>query len=104
MRAILLFALPVALALIGAPTAFSDGPTPPAAPAAPGTNDSPYIDWQPTLVGTFERAKKENKPILIAVNAERVDGKDRIEPAGKELRENTYHDAGVVKKSRDFVC
>jgi hypothetical protein len=51
----------------------------------------------------FDLAKKEGKPVMICVNAERVDGGKR-EPAGKELREHTYLDPQVVAKSRKFVC
>ena len=86
-----------AAVLVGSASARADGPGP--APAA-----SPSIDWQPSVVGAFASAKKEGKPVFIAINAEHVDGKSRVEPAARELRENTYHDAAVVAKSRQFAC
>ena len=88
----------VATVFVGGRFARADAPPP--APAAAAT-----IDWQPTVVGAFESAKKQSKPLFIAINAEHVDGKyGREEPAGKELREHTYHDPAVVAKSRQFVC
>lgn len=87
----------IAGALLGGVCVRADGP--PAVPPAPS-----YIDWQPTVVGAFDAAKKERKPLFIAINAEHVDGKyGRVEPAGKELRENTYRDPAIVAKSRQFI-
>lgn len=83
--------------LLGLPPALADGPLPTPAPAE-------YIAWVPTVGEALEIAKKDGKPVMIAINAERVDAKTRIEPAAKELRENTYRDASVVAKSRQFVC
>jgi hypothetical protein len=82
----------------GGHTVRADG-VPPAGDEA----DGKYIAWIPDFAELFERAKKEKKPVMIAVNAERVDGGKR-EPAGKELRERTYLDPTVVAKSRKFVC
>jgi hypothetical protein len=95
----------LAAALAGRVPARADGPAPAPVPGAtPSPLSSTDIDWQPALVGAFASAKKESRPLFIAINAERVDGKSRVEPAAKELRENTYHDPAVVKKSREFVC
>ncbi len=87
-----------ATVLAGPRPSHADGP--PTAPQVPS-----YVDWQPTVVGAFDAAKKEKKPLFIAINAEHVDGKyGREEPAGKELREHTYRAPTVVAKSRLFVC
>ncbi len=91
--------LGLALSLAGGRAARGDGPPPTPAPAL-----SPYVDWQPGLIGALEAAKKEGKPLFLAINAEHVLGKSRVEPAGKELREHTYLDPAVVAKSRGFVC
>jgi hypothetical protein len=93
-----------ALALATMMTALSGGVSARADGPAPAPEPSRYVDWQPTLVGAVEKAKKESKPLFIAINAERVDGKSRIEPAARELREHTYLDPAVVAKSRLFVC
>lgn len=74
--------------------------------AALGAADEPApteIAWQQGVTGGFELARKEGKPLFIAINAAFVDG-GRAEPAGKELRENTYRAAAVVAKSAQFVC
>jgi hypothetical protein len=99
-----LAAIVLATALGSGRAARADGPAPSPAPAPSSSPASPYVDWQPSLVSGFEAAKKQNRPIFIAINAEHVDGKSRFEPAAKELRENTYLDPAVVKKSREFVC
>jgi hypothetical protein len=101
MRRLAGFSTAIAITLSCGAVARADGPTPAPVPAV---DPSPYIDWQPTLVSGFEAAKKLGKPLFIAINAEKVDGKNQIEPAAKELRENTYHDSAVVGKSREFVC
>ena len=84
----------IAAALAGGGAARADGPAPATA----------TIDWQESVVGAFATAKKEGKPLFIAINAEHVLGKSEAEPAAKELRENTYRDPAVVAKSRQFVC
>lgn len=61
------------------------------------------ITWIKSLARAFEEAKKDDKPLMICINSERVDG-GRVESAAKELRENTYRDPRVVTKSRAFVC
>ena len=99
MRRVTLALTLVATVSLGALPARGGGPPPSPAPAP-----SPYIDWQPSVLGAFETAKKEGKPLFLAINAAHVDGKARVEPAGKELREHTYLDAAVVAKSRAFVC
>ena len=91
----------VALTLVGAGPVHADGPP---APPAPPASASPYVDWQPGLIAAFDLAKKEGKPLFLAINAEHVLGRSRVEPAGKELREHTYLDPAVVAKSRAFVC
>src|SRR5262245_29022618 len=60
------------------------------------------ITWVKTLKPAFEQAEKEQKPLMICINSERVDG-GRVESAAKELRENTYRDPRVVTRSRQFV-
>ena len=92
-------ALASLMAALAGPRATTAAP-PSAAPAAPS-----YVDWQPTVVGAFDAAKKAKRPLFIAINAEHVDGKyGREEPAGKELREHTYRAPAVVERSRQFVC
>ncbi len=88
--------LVVALAAAGA---LADG-TDPAAPPAPPPESG--IAWRASLAEAFDAAKKEDKPVFIAINAERING--RVEPANKELRERTYLAPQVVAKSRAFVC
>ena len=61
------------------------------------------ITWVKTLKPAFEQAEKEQKPLMICINSERVDG-GRVESAAKELREKTYRDPRVVTRSRQFVC
>jgi hypothetical protein len=61
------------------------------------------VAWTRDLPKAYEQAKKEGKPMMIAINSETVDG-GRVERAGKELREHTYRDVRVVTKSREFVC
>jgi hypothetical protein len=61
------------------------------------------ITWVKTLKPAFEQAEKEQKPLMICINSERVDG-GRVESAAKELRENSYRDPRVVTKSRQFIC
>ena len=99
MRIAVLALAAIAFAGVGGKTGHADGPSPTPAPAA-----YPYVDWQETVAGAMDRAKREGKPIFIAINAERVMGKTGLEPAAKELREHTYHDPAVVTKSREFVC
>ena len=41
---------------------------------------------------------------MICVNAKRVDGRAREEPAAKGLREVVYQDPRVIEKSKEFVC
>jgi hypothetical protein len=80
-----------AAALFGTPSALAAGP-------------GGEIDWHTNLVKALEEAKREGKPVFVAIVADRVDGERRVEPAGKELRENTYPHPDVVAKSREFVC
>jgi len=101
MRRASLFLPAIALALVRGLPVHAGGPPPTPAPPPAA---SPYIDWQPGVIAAFDTAKKEGKPLFLAINAERVLGKARVEPAGKELREHTYLDPAVVAKSRAFVC
>ena len=77
------------LALAGAPRG---------AAGAPGV-----IEWQTELPKAFERAKAEQRPLFVAINAVEVDG-GRIEPASKLLREQVSVDARVAEKAKPFVC
>jgi hypothetical protein len=95
MRRALALAAFAACFVSGAP---ARGDTPPD-PGAPQ-----YVDWVPTVAGAFDAAKKEGKPLFLAINAVYVLGRTRVEPAAKELRERTYLDPAVVAKSRSFVC
>jgi hypothetical protein len=61
------------------------------------------IVWRASLRDAIEEAKKAKKPVFVAITAERVDGLQRLEPAGIELRERTYKHPDVVAKSREFV-
>jgi hypothetical protein len=61
------------------------------------------ILWMQDVPAAFERAKKDAKPLLIAINAAFVDG-GKAEPAGKELRDHTYKAKEVVAKAQLFVC
>jgi hypothetical protein len=77
----------------------ADEATPP--PAAGAAKEIAWV--QGGLPTAYARAKEQGKPLLIALNAALVDG-GRPEPAGRELRENTYRDPAVVAKSAEFVC
>jgi hypothetical protein len=61
------------------------------------------ITWVKSLKPAYEQAEKDQKPLMICINSERVDG-GRVESAAKELRENTYRDPRVVTRSRQFIC
>ena len=86
------------LTILASCAAFAVSPTAPAAAA-----EETEIAWAPTLSDAFAAAKKEGKPVFIAINSTRVDG-GKAEPAGKELREHTYKDAAVIAKSKAFSC
>ena len=79
----------------------------PAAPAAPSAPTVPIVPgeiaWHAKVADAVAAAKAEAKPLFVAINATRVDG-GKAEPAGRELRDNTYRDASVVEKSRAFAC
>ena len=62
------------------------------------------IVWKRALQDAFEAAKEQDKPLMICINAQRVDGRARFEPAAKELRENTYRDPRIVALAQKFVC
>ncbi|HLQ38018.1 MAG TPA: HEAT repeat domain-containing protein, partial [Planctomycetota bacterium] len=57
----------------------------------------PGIAWETSFDGALAKAKKENKPILIAFI---MDG----EPANDEVVQQHYTDAEVVKLSSQMVC
>lgn len=61
------------------------------------------ITWVNDVTAAFEKAAAQKKPVMICINAKRVDG-GREEPAAKGLREVVYRDPRVVTKSRRFVC
>ena len=71
---------------------------------AAGAQNADSIAWEKTLAGAMERGKKENKLILVCVNAKYVDGRKTEERANKGLREVIYRNERVVAKSREFVC
>ncbi len=56
------------------------------------------------LPKAFEAAKAEDKVLMVCVNSKRVDGRGRIEPAAKELRERTYKSPVIAELSKKFVC
>jgi hypothetical protein len=89
---LLVLAFLVAALLAGAPPVRADEPGP----------EPEKVRWFRRLSDAYEAAKKEGKPLFIAINAEYVDG-GRREPAAKELRENTYLAPAVVEKSKAFV-
>lgn len=62
------------------------------------------IMFQKDLAKAFERAKEQQRILMICVNSRYVDGRKREEPAAKGLREIIYKDVRVVKESRAFVC
>jgi len=62
------------------------------------------IEWITELPKAFEKAKETGKPLMICINAKRVAGSSRFEPAARELRENTYKHPDVVKLAEKFVC
>ena len=53
------------------------------------------IPWIKDLPEAFAKAKAEDRPLMICINARRV-GIGRVEPAAKELRTRTYKDPRVV--------
>lgn len=69
--------------------------------AADETGDT--VTWIRTLSDAFAAAKEQDRPLMICINSEVVDG-GRREPAAKELREKTYKDPSIVTLSRQFVC
>jgi hypothetical protein len=69
---------------------------------APAAADE--ISWSKDLTTAFAEAKKEQKTLLVCVNAKYVDGRKTEERANKGLREVVYKDPRVVAKSREFVC
>lgn len=87
-----------ALLAVVAPCRAEDAKPPPAAEPL-----SEEIVWLEGVPRAFEQAKKEGKPLFLAINAAFVDG-GKAEPAGRELRDNTYKAKEVVAKARAFVC
>ena len=73
------------------------------APLATAGEGPPGITWADDLVKAFELAKEQDKPVMICINAKRVDW-GRREPAARELRERTYRAEKVVELSEKFVC
>lgn len=65
---------------------------------------STEVAWQTDLTEAFAAAKEQQKILMVCVNAQKVDGESREEPAAKGLREVVYKDARFVAKSREFVC
>lgn len=89
------------LATIGSIT-FADG-APKGPPLPPLPTVKAEIAWHATVADAIAAAQSEKKPLFVAINASRVDG-GKAEPAGRELRDNTYHDPAVVEKSKGFAC
>ena len=103
----LVFAAACALALLlpgpaSAREAGQDGGGPMAA-AEPQAAPGDTITWTNGVAKAFERAVKMHKPVMICINAQRVDS-GKVEPAAKGLREVVYKDVRVVGKSRRFIC
>ena len=88
---LLLFLVTGSLLLAAAPTASAEPPA--------------GIQWVDGLPKALELAAAEGKPVMVCINASKVAGRRwRPEPAAKELRDNTYRHADVVKLSKEFVC
>jgi len=62
------------------------------------------IAWSKDLPTAFAAAKKQQKIIMICVNAKYVDGRKKEESANKGLREIVYRDERVIAASSHFVC
>lgn len=62
------------------------------------------IAWEKDLPAAFAKAKAQQKPLMVCVNARLVAGRSKEEPAAKGLREIIYKDPRVVTRSREFVC
>jgi|GEM_PF-4129987 len=93
------FAVPIAVLLtFVAPCRAEDAKPPPAANPLPEE-----IVWLADVPAAFAQAKADGKPLFIAINAAFVDG-GKAEPAGRELRDNTYKAKDVVARSHQFVC
>ncbi len=76
-----------------------------APPSARAEDDvATEIAWVTDLPEAFAKARADDRPLMICINARRV-GIGRVEPAAKELRTKTYKDERVVKLAREsFVC
>ncbi len=82
----------------------ADGTAAPKGPALPPLPTvKPEIAWHPKVADAIAAAKRDGKPLFVAINASKVDG-GKAEPAGRELRDNTYRDPAVVEKSKGFAC
>ena len=75
-----------------------------AAPLGSAQGSSNAIRWSKDLQTAFAEAKKEQKILMICVNAKYVDGKQTEERANKGLREVVYKDQRVIAASSRFVC
>jgi hypothetical protein len=70
----------------------------------PAAKPGDRIDFLHDVGTAFRRAQEQHKPVMICINAKRVDNRAREERAAKALREKIYLDPRVVAKSRRFVC
>ena len=68
------------------------------------TAQSGKILWSKDLTTAFAEAKKEQKILMVCVNARFVTGRKSEEPAAKGLREVVYKDTRVVFRSGEFIC
>src|SRR5882672_8314874 len=80
----------LALALIAAVQA-------PRAGGPPRYDDAHQILWQRSLEDALAISKAEQRPLLIAINA---DG----ESASERIVRQRYHDTAFVASTRSFVC
>jgi hypothetical protein len=89
-------ALSLGAALAG--LAFGEGGPGPVAPGAKPPPPPPGIHWEPDLDAAFERALREGRPILLAVNAL------EDESANVRLATQLYPSAPWGEATRGFVC
>lgn len=68
-----------------------------AAPQAPKYDDARQVLWQRSLDDALALAQAEQRPLLVAINADGESGSERI------VREQ-YRDAAWVAHTRPFIC
>lgn len=67
------------------------------------TKLTPSIPWMGSWNEAFARAKEENRPILIAMNAEGLVLQGDEGNANDEMAKNTYHDEKLVEVTRQSI-